>query len=145
MDAGRRTDAVSRSAPAICAASIRPEGPRSHVSDGGETSQLRPCRHGPPDAPSLRCERPDLRLTLRIGVLTELHLHAAGDGGHLVAGLEAGEVRTVPPRPRAAKLHAGFDGRVVHDVDLALVIRIALLVARKISEIAARSEDRMNA
>ena len=42
-------------------------------------------------------------------------------------------------------LHAGFDRCVVHDVDLTLVVGIALLIASEVSEIAAHREDRVDA
>ena len=63
----------------------------------------------------------------------------------LAAGLEAGEVRPVLPRQRSAQLLAGLDRGVMDDVDLPLVVGIALLVAGEIAEIAAGREDRMHA
>src|SRR6266481_3416671 len=89
-------------------------------------------------------ERPYFGLCLRVRELAEFDLHTSRDGGHFVTGLEAGEIRPVLPRPWATELHAGLDGGVVHDVDLALVVRIALLVAGEIPEIAARGKDRVH-
>src|SRR5271168_1561041 len=80
-------------------------------------------------------ERPDFGFRLGVGVFAEFCLHAAGDRGHLVAGLEAGEIRSVAPSPRAAQLDSRLDGGVVDDVDLPLVIGVALPVAGEIAEI----------
>src|SRR5205807_8237988 len=89
--------------------------------------------------------RSDFGFPLRIGEFTKLGACAARDLSNLVAGLEAGKVRPVLPGERAAELHAGFDRRVVHDVDGALVVRRPLRETRKIAEVAARREYRGDA
>src|SRR5262249_57328454 len=76
---------------------------------------------------------------------TELGGHAARDGGQLAGGLEAGEVRPIAPRERAAQPHTRLDRRVMDDVDRALVVGRALLKARKVAEVAACGEDRRDA
>src|SRR5258707_13250652 len=91
-----------------------------------------------------RCERPHFGPRLRVCKLPELNLHAARDGGHFIAGLKASEIRSVLPRPWAAQLHTSLDGRVVDDIDLPFVIGIALLVAGKITEVAAGGKNRVH-
>src|SRR6266436_7947829 len=93
---------------------------------------------------SCRRKRAYFGLCLRVCELAEFDLHASRDGGHFVTGLEAGEIRPVPPRPGATEFYAGLDGGVMHDVDLALVVRITLLVASEIPEIAARGKNRVH-
>src|SRR5438128_2548799 len=107
------------------------------------------CRCPPPFVPdrekSSRGERPDFGLALRIVQVAQLSACAARDLRHLVAGLEAGEIRAVLPGEGAAQLRAGLDRGIVHDVDGALVVGRALCKARKIAEVAARGEHRRDA
>src|SRR5262249_23694493 len=81
---------------------------------------------------------------LRIRELAEFDLHASRDCGHFIAGLKAREIWSVFPRPGTTQFYAGLDGGVMHDVDLALVIRVALPVAGKIPEVAARGKNRVH-
>ena len=91
-----------------------------------------------------RCKRPYVGFCLRIRELAEFDLHASLDGSHFVAGLETSEIGPVLPRPWTAEFHAGLDGGVMHDVDLALIVRIALLIAGEIPEIAAGGKNRVH-
>src|SRR6266852_8372596 len=93
---------------------------------------------------SCRRKRPCFGPRLRIRELAEFDLHASRNGGHFVTGLKAGEIRPVLPRPGATEFYAGPDSGVMHDVDLAFVVRIALLVAGEIPEIAARGNNRVH-
>src|SRR5438132_9143090 len=83
-------------------------------------------------APSLCGKRSDFGFPLRIGQIAEFNSRSARDLGHLVARLEAGEVRPFPPSERAAELLAGLDRGVMDDVDRALVVRITLPVTGEI-------------
>src|SRR5687767_1826247 len=74
---------------------------------------------------SLAGKRADFRLSLCVVEVAELGPCAARDLRHLVAGLEAREIRTVPPGKRTAQLHPGLDRGVVDDVDRALIVRRA--------------------
>src|SRR5262245_14633950 len=78
----------------------------------------------------------DLRLALGVVEIAKFGAGAAGDLRHFVAGLEAGEVRPLAPGERTAELDAGLDGGVVHHVDGALVVGIALPIAGEIAEVA---------
>jgi hypothetical protein len=66
---------------------------------------------------------------LRILQRTEFGGHAARDGGRFTRILEAGEIGPVAPRERTAQPFSGGDGCVVHRINQAFVIGIALLVA----------------
>ena len=87
-----------------------------------------------------RCERADLRLELCVCERTQFRSNAARDCRGFAARLEAGEIRAIPPGEWSAQSHAGSDGGVVDDVDRPLVIRRALAVSGKVSEISACRE-----
>ena len=70
----------------------------------------------------------------------EFRRHASSNRRRFAARLEAGEVRAIAPRERPAQPNAGFDRRIMHDVDRALVVGRALPETREVAEIAARRE-----
>src|SRR5262245_1671996 len=72
-----------------------------------------------------RRQRPDFGLGLCIVQIAQLGAGAARDLRRLVSRLEAREVRPVAPSEWAAQLLACLDCRIVHDVDRALVVRLA--------------------
>src|SRR5262245_34309671 len=75
--------------------------------------------------------RSDFRLALRVRQRPELRRDPARNRGRFTAGLEAREIGAIAPRKRTAQPDAGLDGRIVHDVDRALVVWRALAVARE--------------
>src|SRR5262245_12630122 len=75
-------------------------------------------------------KRASFRFGLCIGERSEFGGDAACNRGHLASGLEAGEVRSIAPRDRSAEADTGLEGRVVHDVDRALVVGRSLPEAR---------------
>src|SRR5215472_4366033 len=119
----------------------------AHSTDSIEIRSRQLCRNVAQTPLSRPCrrERPYFGSRLRVRELAQLDLHASCNGGHLIASLKAGEIRPVLPRPGTAQSHARLDGGVMDNVDLPFVIRIALLVATKIPEIAARSKNRVYA
>ena len=78
---------------------------------------------------------PSLHLALRVLQRAKLGRDSAPDGGRLAHVLEAGEVGPVGPGERAAELLAGADGRVVDDVDQALVVGRALREALRLGTV----------
>src|SRR4029453_2168943 len=87
----------------------------------------------------------DFNLSLRIGQRPELGGNASRDRRRFAGRLEAGEVRTIPPREGTAQPHAGFERRVVDDIDRALVVWRALAIAGEIAKISTRREHGRNA
>src|SRR5262249_34469382 len=109
--------------------------PRPLCRNVAQTPLSRPCRR----------VRPYFGSRLRVRELAQLDLHASCNGRHLITSLKAGKIRPVLPRPGTAQFHARLDSGVMDNVDLPLVIRIALLVATEIPEIPARSKNRVYA
>src|SRR5688572_23511756 len=79
------------------------------------------------------CKRPEFRS------------NTAGDRGRLAGGLEAAEVGPVAPGEGTAQPHARLHGRVVDDIDRALVVGRARSEAREVAEVSARRKERGHA
>src|SRR3954471_9906836 len=75
------------------------------------------------------------RHRLRVGERPEFRADAAGDRRGFAAVLEAREIRAIAPRERSAEANTRLHGRVMDDVDGALVVGRALPIPRKVSEI----------
>src|SRR5437870_10368680 len=79
-------------------------------------------------------------MPLRVGQRTQLRRDTASDRRSLAGGLEAGEVRAIPPCKWSAQPHSGSERGIVDNVDGSLVVRCPLGISGEVSEIPACRE-----
>src|SRR3954464_3986770 len=88
-------------------------------------------------------ERPE-RLLFR-GIIGRLKIRRRSRVKLAAGTLETLEVRTLKPSIGTAQIFMGAQGRVMDDIDLALVIRIALPVASEIAQVGGCGEQPIDA